>query len=391
MMAQPASVAVAATPRVVSLDQFRGWTVLAMAFVNYLGSFKEILPVFKHHHSYFSFADAVMPQFFFAVGFAYRLTFLKNLERLGWSGAVARVIRRFLGLFLIALIVHQLSGSVGTWEELKRLTFSEFLEKACKRSLFQTLTHIAVTSLWVLPVIGLGFGPRLLFAAGSGLLHLWLSFRFNYQWVHTDPTGIDGGPLGFLTWTIPLIFGTFAYDWTVNANSPQKGQSKKDPLIPIVAWGVGLMLLAYGLSCLNLQYSSHPKIHEPGQWAPNEAGRIFLEPPFYPPTEPKNIWTMSQRAGSVTYLLFGAGFSLATYAVFVVLSDRLKWSWSVFGTLGGNALVAYILLGMLEDTFHKYTPKDSPLWFALSTWVIEISLCWAILRSLEKQGVRIRM
>ncbi len=393
MLPQAASTPVIASQRVVSLDQFRGWTVLAMAFVNYLGSFKEILPVFKHHHSYFSFADAVMPQFFFAVGFAYRLTFLKNLERLGWSGAVARVIRRFLGLFLIALIVHQLSGSVGTWEDLKRLTFPEFLEKACKRSLFQTLTHIAVTSLWVLPVIGLGFWPRLFFAAGSGLLHLWLSFRFNYQWVHADPTGIDGGPLGFLTWTIPLIFGSFALDWTAHSQGERPGQSKKNPLIPILAWALGLMLLGYGLSCLNLQFSSSQgsKVQLPGQWAPHPAGRLFLEPPFFPPTEPKNIWTMSQRAGSLTYLLFGAGFSLATYAVFVVFCDRLKWSWSVLATLGGNALVAYILLGMLEDTFHKYTPKDSPLWFALSTWVMEITLCWAILRSLEKQGVRIRM
>lgn len=120
------------------------------------------------------------------------------------------------------------------------------------------------------------------------------------------------------------------------------------------------MLLAYGLSCLNLQYSSHPKIHEPGQWAPNEAGRIFLEPPFYPPTEPKNIWTMSQRAGSVTYLLFGAGFSLATYAVFVVLSDRLKWSWSVLGTLGGNALVAYILWGCWRIPFTNTPRKTLP-------------------------------
>ncbi len=370
-MAKDAPLSVPTSQRVVSLDQFRGWTVLAMAFVNYLGHFKEVPAVFKHHHSYFSFADAVMPQFLFAVGFAYRLTFLKNLERFGISNAVGRVLRRFIGLFLIALIVHQLSGNVASWEDLIKMTIPEFLEKACKRSLFQTLTHIAVTSLWVLPVIGLGFWPRLLFAAGSGGLHLWLSFLFNYEWVHKDPVGIDGGPLGFLTWTIPLIFGSFAYDWTLGPDAK--------PLPKLLAWGIGLMGLGYALSCLNLQF------------APNNGSRIFLEPPFFPPSDPKNIWTMSQRAGSMTYLLFGAGFSLVTYAVFVILCDRLKWSWSVLATLGGNALLAYILLGMIEDTFHRYTPKDSPLWFALATWALATTLCWAFLRSLEKQGVRIRM
>ena len=37
-------------------------------------------PIFKHHNTYCSYADTIMPQFFFAVGFAYRLTFLKRLE-----------------------------------------------------------------------------------------------------------------------------------------------------------------------------------------------------------------------------------------------------------------------------------------------------------------------
>jgi hypothetical protein len=54
------------------------------------------------------------------------------------------------------------------------------------------------------------------------------------------------------------------------------------------------MLLGYGLSCLNLLTA--PK-------APHNVGlRSWLvEPPFVLPTQPVNLWTMSQRAGSVTY------------------------------------------------------------------------------------------
>ena len=38
---------------------------------------------------------------------------------------------------------------------------------------------------------------RAAFAAFSGLLHLALSYWFNYRWVNTPPNGVDGGPLGF--------------------------------------------------------------------------------------------------------------------------------------------------------------------------------------------------
>ena len=47
--------------RVVSLDQFRGYTVLGMAFVNFLGGYAFLPDVFKHKHTFFSYADAIMP------------------------------------------------------------------------------------------------------------------------------------------------------------------------------------------------------------------------------------------------------------------------------------------------------------------------------------------
>ena len=75
--------------RLASLDQFRGYTVLGMFLVNFVGSFavvKQLLPLLAHHHTHLSYADTIMPQFFLAVGFAYRMTLLKRLERDGaWA------------------------------------------------------------------------------------------------------------------------------------------------------------------------------------------------------------------------------------------------------------------------------------------------------------------
>jgi len=70
---------VPSSSRIISLDQFRGYTVAGMMLVNFIGDFAAAHPVFKHHNTYFSYADTIMPAFHFAVGFALRLTLLKRL------------------------------------------------------------------------------------------------------------------------------------------------------------------------------------------------------------------------------------------------------------------------------------------------------------------------
>ena len=49
---------------------------------------------------------------------------------------------------------------------------------------------------------------------------------------------------------------------------------------------------------------------------------------------------MSHATGSVSYLMFAAGFSLAVYAVCFELCDRRGWQTALFGIFGQNALVA---------------------------------------------------
>jgi predicted acyltransferase len=78
--APPREGVAAPAGRIASLDQFRGYTVAGMLLVNFLGGFAVVPAVLKHHNTYCSYADTIIPQFFFAVGFAYRLTFLKRLR-----------------------------------------------------------------------------------------------------------------------------------------------------------------------------------------------------------------------------------------------------------------------------------------------------------------------
>lgn len=329
--------------RIASLDQFRGYTVAGMVLVNFVGGFAVTPGILKHHHTYCSYADTIMPQFFFAVGFALRLVLLRNTASLGRPIALRRAALRCLGLILLGFVVYHLDGRFRTWAEMTQAGPSQILANAFWRSPFQALTHIGVTGLWILPVVLASPGRRLAFALASGAVHVALSHAFWYEVVHAK-RGIDGGLLGFLTWTIPMIAGTLAHDLVA-----QRGAAGS--IRPLLGWGTVTMAVGYGLSCLT-------------------QGGTLAAPPFFPPAAPVDMWTMSQRAGSISYIMFGAGFSAVVFACFVRCCDVSRWRLGLFSILGQNALAAYLVHLWVDDFVKPFAPRDAPL-----AWVI---LCLAV-------------
>ena len=79
----------AAVRAIVSMDQFRGYTVAGMFVVNFVGGLLAFPEVMKHHNGlpYFSYADTIMPSFLFAAGFSYRLSALRRFAKLGQAKA----------------------------------------------------------------------------------------------------------------------------------------------------------------------------------------------------------------------------------------------------------------------------------------------------------------
>src|SRR5262245_12716281 len=173
--------------RLTSLDQFRGYTVLGMFFVNFMGYFPATPAICRHHNTYCSYADTIMPQFFFAVGFAYRMTLMRRIATVGPRQAYLKVLRRNLGLILIGAVIYHLDGGATTWSDLQSLGAWGFLTTAFQRNVFQALVHIGVTSIWVMPVIGRGSVARACFAVASALVHAGLSYWFYYDWVWNRP------------------------------------------------------------------------------------------------------------------------------------------------------------------------------------------------------------
>ena len=79
----------------------------------------------------------------------------------------------------------------------------------------------------------------------SALLQVALSHWFYFDWVNgvsDGVTGIDGGILGFLAWTIPTILGTLACDAVTKADGRPR-------LASVIVWGVLLMAGGWLMSC----------------------------------------------------------------------------------------------------------------------------------------------
>jgi len=401
--------------RLVSLDQFRGYTVLGMLIVNYFGGYQACPQVLKHTHDYCSYADTIMPQFLFAVGFSLRLTVGRQIQASGSMASYGRVIKRLLGLALVAFVVYNVSPRAANWEQLKEIGFWGAIQEPLKRQWFQTLMHIAVTSLWIVPVIHRTMSIRWAWLIGSAGLHVLLSYLFNFTWCNTDPNAIDGGPLGFLSWTIPALLGTFACDWFV----PSKDQHGRQ-ILPgqAICWGLltasVLMVLGYALSCGTRFYDLDPSGNDSraiekipsdpvipdsarlkAKFETHSLGSWMAEPPLVkPPGRSQrqwNYWMMSQRAGTLSYLTFAAGISLAAFVLFYFLCDILSFQVPIFKTFGVNALAAYVLHDLVSNAVQPFFPKDSPIGYAYGGLALFCWINWLFLRSLERQKIFLRV
>jgi predicted acyltransferase len=351
--------------RIASLDQFRGYTVIGMLVVNFLGGLDAVPGLLKHDSRHCSYADTIMPQFFFAVGFAYRLTFQKRLARDGSRAAYGHAVRRCLGLVLLGIVLYQVDFRATHWRGFVEQGPLGILLAAFQRRPFQALVHIGLTALWITPVIAARPVVLMAFLLLSAALHqVFLErFYFAYAW---RVGVIDGGPLGFLSWTIPTLSGALAFDaW--QALGPRRGW----PVL--ILSGTVLMGMGHFLTGLG-----------PSGFAP---------PPFVPLPEGRTVdtWTMSQRAGSISYQTFAAGISLAVCALFVLVCDVKGHNSSLFRTFGTNALAAYVVHDPVGEFVKHFVPRDAPGWYVIACLLVYLGICWLFLRSLERRGIFFRI
>lgn len=426
------------TPRITSLDQFRGYTIAGMFLVNFIGGFTVSPFLMKHHNTFCSYADTIMPHFLFAVGFAFRLSFGRRALRLGSNAAYGRVVRRLLGLVLVALFIYQMDDRLlpTYWIDLAERRAWHEIWRPFEKNWTQTLFQIAMATLWVVPVIRASSRVRVAYLGASALAHVLINHIGYFDWLYAPPvSGHTGGPLGCMTWSIPTLVGTLACDAIADAPSRPK-------LASLFAWAILLMTFGYALSCGTRFYdvppdmvaavesasegpTTHPIDTNPvipsgpqvAAWwerlQKGEVSMLFAEPPFVASPEPKfrryNYWMMSVKSAALSFMFFNAGFSLFVYLLFFAACDLGTWQLGMFRTFGRNALAGYLLQWPTDELFTKLVERVSVTWgpalgysadavgrnaptlFVVAGFALFFATNWVILRVMEKRGWYLRV
>lgn len=120
---------------------------------------------------------------------------------------------------------------------------------------------------------------------------------------------------------------------------------------------------------------------------------VFAEPPGIAPPLPElrawNYWMMSQRAGTASYQLFASGLSMLVFVLFFYVSDVRGYTLGAFRTFGTNALMSYVVHGIVIEWGSDFLTKESSVWAVAFGLICTVVLTYGVIRGLEHRGIRV--
>ena len=193
------------SPRMNSLDVFRGLAILGMVLANNLAGVEWISPWLKHAKDVgFTVIDLVAPMFIFAIGLSYGRSFQRRLARDGAGKTYQHFVVRFAALrgmgalFSAGEVLLGVDGQTVNWGELQA---------------------IGVAGLVTLIVLRLPTWARLLI--GLGILAFY-QFMLNSFWLARILSEPHGGLLGSISWAGMLVLATVFADVFFRQNGQRR-------------------------------------------------------------------------------------------------------------------------------------------------------------------------
>jgi len=186
--------------RFLSIDVFKGLTVILMMFVNTLANYENVPTWTKHAGDFgLTYVDLIAPFFVFMLALNMNISYQKRKEKFGRKKAMLRYFRRFLIFIGIGFFLTPYIGPDGFYFR------------------WGTFQVLGMSGLLLLPLIELKPFLKLRVAVITMILHQFILFTPLSSIIYES---IEGGILGTLSWGSMMIFSSFL------AESLTKGKDK---------------------------------------------------------------------------------------------------------------------------------------------------------------------
>jgi len=209
--------------RFLSIDVFKGLTVVLMVIVNTLAIYENV-PAWSKHAGDFglTYVDLIAPFFVFMLALNMNISYQKRKEKFGRKKAILRYIHRFFIFIGIGLILTMYIGPDGFYFR------------------WGTFQVLGMSGLLLLPLIELKPFLKLLVAIIIMIFHQLILFTPLSSIIYES---IEGGILGALSWGSMMILSSFLAEALTKGKDKVKNYFLFGGLICVVlGFGFGFIL-----------------------------------------------------------------------------------------------------------------------------------------------------
>lgn len=310
--------------RLEAIDQFRSLAILLMVLADYLAGVNIVPAWLKHARDIgYTITDLIAPLFVFAIGLTFGLSFRRRAARAGLWPTYEHFIARNLALIGLGFLLTLGGDLTGIYAS------------TVNWGLLQTL---GAAGLMALVVIRL---PLIWRAAVSLALLAIYQLLLDRFWLADVIAAPHNGPWGAASWGAMLILATVLVDLYHGDASAVRDPERARRVYP---W-FSLAVLAAGLAL------------------------AFVVP-------------VSKHRVSASFVLVSLGLSALIFNGFHLLNVRTSLRLPVLGAWGRNALLLYLLHGVIIGLF---VLPPTPAWYVEAPWwliVIQAAVLLGILSAI---------
>ena len=309
--------------RILSIDVFKGLTVLLMVFLNSFHPYDDVPAWTKHAGEYgLTYVDLVAPFFVFMLALNMNISYKRRVEKVGKKRALLRYMRRFLifiGIGLILTIYIDVNEFYFRWG---------------------TLQVLGASGLMLLPLLDLKPSAKLIVAIVFMILHQCILFTPISVIIYES---VEGGILGVFSWGSMMILSSFL------AEGLEKG--KEYVRIYFLFGGFICLLIGIGSSFI---------------WG---ISRPYISLPY--------ILISVGVASILYYLLY---FIFEEWGISYNFIKKEK----IFSVVGKNAFIFYLIHMLIAYMIYTIFPFDTPSIIIFPLAIVHTAFIWLLAYYMNK-------